>query len=192
MSSGLLDCILTPAQGNRLPVGAVWCADNGCFGKGYPGPDAWWQWLVKLPHRERCAFAVAPDVVGDAEATLKLSAPWLPRIRGLGIPAALVAQNGLEALTVPWDTFDVLFLGGDTTWKTGEHARVLTAEARRRGKPVHMGRVSSLKRLRYADAIGCTSADGTFIAHGPDRNLPRMLRWIDDVNHQAAIGGAAW
>jgi hypothetical protein len=40
-----------------------------------------------------------------------------------------------------------------------------------------MGRVNSLRRLRYADAIGCDSADGTYIAHGPDINLPALLGW---------------
>jgi hypothetical protein len=42
---------------------------------------------------------------------------------------------------VPWDAFDVLFLGGTTDWKLGPAAADLTAEARRRGLVVHMGRV---------------------------------------------------
>jgi hypothetical protein len=31
-----------------------------------------------------------------------------------------------------------------------------------------MGRVNSLKRLRYASAIGCDTADGTYVAFAPD------------------------
>lgn len=192
MSAGLLDCIETPKQGrDQVPPGARWCADNGCFGKGYPGDHAWWEWLDQHPGRDRCAFAVAPDVVADAVATLDRSLPWLPRIRGLGIPAAYVAQDGLEDHPPPWDALDVLFLGGTTEFKLGPIARAAAAEARARGKSVHMGRVNSEKRLRYAAAIGCDSADGTYIAHGPDVNLPHVLAWLRGVNTQPTIEGIA-
>lgn len=188
MAVGAIGYIDTPKQGNRRPAGVTWCADNGCFGKGYPGDLAWFGWLEKNAHdAATCLFAVAPDVVGDATATLVRSLPWLPRIRTLGYPAALVAQDGLEGMDVPWDKFDVLFIGGTTEWKLGPHARHLAAEAKAHGKHVHMGRVNSLRRLRYADAIGCDSADGTYITFGPDVNLPKVLGWSDAVNNQAAI-----
>lgn len=177
MTAGLIDCIVTPAQGNKIPDGAWVCADNGCFGKGYPGDEKWWSWVQTLP-TGRVRFVVAPDVVGDAAGTLERSRPWLPLIREAGFPAAFVAQNGLENIGVPWDEFDVLFLGGDTEWKLGPHAQALTTEAKRRGKWVHMGRVNSLARMRRAWFSGCDSADGTFIAFGPDVNLPKVLGWV--------------
>lgn len=177
MQAGVIDCIVTPAQGNRIPEGAWICADNGCFGKGYPGDEKWWAWVQALP-RERVRFVVAPDVVGDAAATLERSAPWLAKIRSLGLPAAFVAQDGLESLPVPWDEFDTLFIGGSTEWKLSEHAINLTREAKARGKWVHMGRVNSLSRMKRAWFSGCDSADGTFIAFGPDVNLPKVLGWI--------------
>lgn len=176
MRDGHLGYLDTPAQGNRRPAGVVWAADNGCFGKGYPGDDAWLAWLAGMDPAN-CLFATAPDVVGDAKATLARSTPFLPRIRALGYPAALVAQDGLEDLTIPWDEFDVLFVGGSTEWKLGRHARAIVREAKRRGKHVHMGRVNSARRYRYAEAIGCDSADGTFLTFGPDANLPRLLAW---------------
>lgn len=190
MTTGLLDCILTPKQGNRLPDDVRFCADNGAFGKGYPGDDAWWAWLSALP-AERCVFAVAPDVPCDMAATLARSLPWLPRIRSLGMSAALAVQNGAETTGLPWDEFDVLFIGGDTEWKLGRHARALTAEAKLRGKHVHMGRVNSAKRLRYAHHIGCDSADGTYLAFGPDVNLPNVLAWLRSVNTPDLFGGTA-
>lgn len=157
-----------------------WCADNSCFGVGYPGDARWLAWLERLSRAaDRCAFATAPDVVGDAVATLERSAPFLPAIRALGYPAALVAQDGLEDLEVPWDTFDVLFLGGSTAWKLSGHAARLVHAARDRGKRVHMGRVNSGTRWRIAETFGCDSCDGTFLAYGPDTNLPRMAGWSD-------------
>lgn len=193
MTAGLIDCITTPKQGNVIPAGVWFCADNGCFGKGYPGDAAWFAWLAKLP-RDRCRFAVAPDVVGDAAATMERSAPWLPKIRALGFPAALVAQDGLELLPVPWRSFDVLFVGGSTEWKLGGHARRLVAEAKRHGKGAHMGRVNSFRRIDYARHIGCESVDGTFLAFAPDTNLPRLFRWLTKLEAQADLfdgGGAA-
>jgi hypothetical protein len=182
MSAGRLACMTTPASGSRVPAGALWAADNGVFGAGYPGDAPWWSWLESRPFpRGRCLFATAPDVVADAAATLQRSGPWLDRIRGAGYPAALVGQDGLEDLPVPWEAFDVLFLGGSTGWKLGPAAAALVAEARARGKRVHMGRVSSRRRWSYAEHIGCDTVDGTFLAFGPDRNLPSVLSWTDQL-----------
>lgn len=179
MAAGVLGYIDTPAQGNRRPAGVKWCADNGCYGKGWPGSTAWVAWLTaNAGDAATCSFATAPDVVGHAAATLERSAPWLPVIRSLGYPAALVAQDGLEELDVPWDTFDVLFIGGSTEWKLGPEARGLVAEAKARGKAVHMGRVNSRRRYDYAAAIGCDSVDGTYLVYGPTVNLPKLLSWV--------------
>lgn len=188
MTAGLLDVIETPKQGNRPVAGARFCMDNGCFGKGYPGAAAWFAWLEANAHRAAdCAFAVAPDVVGDAAATWERSSHWLPKIRARGYAAAFVAQDGIEDMAIEWDAFDVLFIGGSTEWKLGPAARAITAEAKRRHKPVHMGRVNSLSRLRYAGAIGCDSADGTYISFAPDLNLPHVLGWLRDVNDQGVL-----
>jgi hypothetical protein len=197
MSQGLLGCIVTPAQGNRVPPGCVMAGDNGKFGKGWAGAAAWWGWLAGTvdtygPARFAGGFAVAPDVPFDAAATLTESAPWLSKIRGLGVPAAFAAQNGSEQPgMVPWDEVDVLFLGGDTAWKLGAHARDLTIQARDRGKRVHMGRVNSLRRLQIARRNGCHSADGTYLAFGPDLNLPKLLGWLRDVNGQGLLWEAS-
>ena len=189
MIDGRIGYIDTPAQGNKRPPGVAWSADNGCFSDKWDA-DKWWRFLEANAYAAAdCVFAVAPDVVGDAAATLELSAPWLPRIRALGYPAAFVAQDGQESLPVPWDGFDVLFIGGTTGWKLGPHARALVDEAKRRGKWVHMGRVNSERRWKYADAIGCDSADGTFLTFGPDVNLPKLLAWTRN-NDQPSLFGA--
>lgn len=181
MQARELGFIDTPAQGNLRPKGVIWCADNGCFGKGWPGYEAWVAWLKKNSHAAGdCLFATAPDVVGEAELTLARSEPWLPVIRELGYPAALVAQDGVEKMKLDWDSFDVLFLGGSTEWKLSPEAAELVAEAKRHGKKVHMGRVNSRKRYRYAKSIGCDSVDGTFLVFGPEVNLPKLLSWVHE------------
>lgn len=189
MTAGHIGCIDTPLQGNKRPA-AVWCADNGCFNDARFDENYWWQWLVaNSGQAHTCRFATAPDVVGDHEATLNRSMPWLARIRALGYPAAFVGQDGAQVETMPWDDFDVLFIGGTTDWKLGPIPRQLAGEAKRRGKWVHMGRVNSLKRYRYAEAIGCDSADGTKLVFGPDQNLPIVLDWVDDLRIQPAMFG---
>lgn len=188
MRNGQLDYIDTPAQGNTRPGDVLWCADNGAFSDRFD-EDKWWRFLTANAHAAHtCAFAVAPDVVGDAQATLERSLPWLPKIRALGYPAAFVAQDGLENLPIPWDTFDCLFIGGTTAWKLGHHARHIAAEAKRRGKWLHMGRVNSEKRFRYARAIGCDSVDGTYLTYGPDTNLPKLLAWLRGNNQHYLFG----
>ncbi len=189
MNAGTLGYIDTLAQGNVRPAGVTWCADNGCFSDQW-NENRWWSWLVaNAGDAASCAFAVAPDVVGDAWLTHLKSAPWLPKIRNLGYPVAYVAQDGLEDLELPydgtdwWDSFDVLFVGGTTAWKLGAAARRIVAEAKGRGKRVHMGRVNSERRYRYAQAIGCDSADGTFLTFGPTVNMPRLLSWLRLADH---------
>jgi hypothetical protein len=194
MTVGLIGCMTTPAQGNRVPDGALWAADNGKFGKGWPGAETWYAWLTKQADRygaNRCLWAVAPDVPFDSVATLAESRPWLAKIRALGIPAAYAAQDGSENGLIPWDEIDVLFLAGSTAWKTGPAAERLAREATARGIPVHMGRVNSLSRLRVAQWFGCATVDGTFLAFGPRKNLPRLLGWIDEIDRTPTLFAAA-
>ena len=110
-------------------------------------------------------FATAPDVPFDWHATLKLSRPWLRRIRRLGCPAALVAQEGMTPDDIPWDEFDCLFIGGDDAFKESDLIRSACSEAKRRGKWVHMGRVNGLRRLLVALDFGVDSVDGTYLLH---------------------------
>lgn len=189
MLEGRIGYIDTPAQGNKRPADVKWCADNACFSDRWD-ETKWWAFLVANAHRATdCLFAVAPDVVADHEATLARSGPWLGRIRALGYPVAFVLQDGATSDTVPWDEFDVLFIGGSTEYKLGAQARAMIAEAKARGKWVHMGRVNSERRYEYARAIGCDSADGTYLTFGPDVNLPKVLAWGRNIAQDGLFVG---
>ena len=154
--------------------------DNGCFSMRDFDEERWCSWLSTMP-REGCRFAAAPDVVADAEATWRRSEPWMEVIRGLGFPAALVFQDGIEETPIPWSAFDAAFIGGSTEWKLSPVAASLIAEARERGKWVHVGRVNSRRRLRAVAAIGADSVDGTYLAFAPRSNLARLLGWLDEL-----------
>lgn len=163
-------------------------------------------WLEMLPYdRSRCLYAVAPDVLGDAAATWNRSAPWLPLIRDLGYPSALVAQDGFDSEAIDWSMFDVLFIGGrplvtkDTPmseqrrlrareWKRSENGGFAAIrEAKRRGKWVHVGRVNGGAFLRNVAAAGADSADGSLLTYSPDKWWPLLLKWFDAAAAQPTL-----
>jgi hypothetical protein len=147
--------------------------DNDCF-QGLNG-KLFIKMLQKFEGVPGCLWVTAPDVVGDARATMRRFKLWAPVLRIYGYPVALVAQDGLEKLEIPWHKFDCLFIGGSTAWKLGPHAAAIIKRAKDRGKLVHMGRVNTRKRLHYATAIGCDSIDGTGICRFRDSELPWAL-----------------
>jgi hypothetical protein len=115
------------------------------------------------------------------------SRTMLARIRASGYPTALVAEDGLECLAVPWPDFDVLFLGGTTAWKLGPAAAALVVEAVRRGIFVHMGRINGLRRMRHTAVIGCQTAAYTYLAYGPGRNRPSLQGWLRAVDQRTTV-----
>lgn len=178
ISRGLLGCMQSPAQGNRLQPDWTWAMDNGCFTTAWKAG----RWITalerNLPHVERCLFAVVPDAVADPVETARRWRIWRPVVAELGYPAAYVLQDG--ETSVPWDEMACLFVGGTTDYKLSPEAERWAVEAKRRGKWVHWGRVNSRRRFA-ATALTGDSADGTFLAFGPDVNLPRLVSWTNTL-----------
>ncbi|GAA2830462.1 hypothetical protein [Nonomuraea rubra] len=175
-----LGAIVTPSSGNRVPEHGWWAADSGIFGSTYVGDEAYMDWLEeRAEFADRCLFATAPDVPFNAFTSINRSYPYLDRIRRMGYPVALVAQDHLELCDWwRWEDFDCLFIGGSTSWKLSPAAAVLARAACAAGLWVHVGRVNSFKRMRYASlAMDADSADGTLLTNGPDKHLPSVLRW---------------
>lgn len=167
---------------HRIEKFPFWGADNGCFNDKWV-EDEWIDWLSRLP-RERCLFAVSPDVYGDTAESYRRGIEYAPIIREMGFPVAVVAQDGAELLAWDFDLMDCVFIGGERTanpkheWKISQGAEDLCHASRSAGKWVHMGRVNSLRRLERARAMGCHSVDGTYIKHGPDINMPKMRHFL--------------
>src|SRR5262249_10270455 len=132
--------LVVPNAGNRmraiLSTGLPWAADNAAF-SGFDAA-AFCSMLGRITGHLGCRFVASPDVVGDAAATLRLFAKWAPVPGELRLPVALVAQDGLEGLTIPWEQIRAVFLGGSTAWKLGPAAAAIAAEAKRRGLWVHL------------------------------------------------------
>jgi hypothetical protein len=101
----------------------------------------------------------APDVVGSARRTLECFEYWRDRL--CAWPLALVAQDGLESLDIPWRQITAVFIGGSTAWKMGPHAAQIVKAAKVCGKWVHAGRVNTPGRLEYFEELGADSIDGT-------------------------------
>lgn len=195
MSSGQLGQVVTYKAGNRLVEGATFLLDAGTVKivEGQPENDPDWsseRWVASL-HRYKdtpgCLFAVVPDWVHDGAETNRRWARWHGIVRNLGYRAAYVIQNGCQSIPA---SAQAMFVGGDTAWKLGPEAARLIRLAKERGLWVHMGRVNTLARLRYAALLGCDSVDGTTLAFGPDRNLPQLLRWLQPAQ-QSMFGGVA-
>lgn len=132
----------------RLDRGVPWCLDNGVF-SGKFEVNKWLSMINTLDqsYHDTCLFIVVPDKVGDAAITLSQFKQYRDMIPNL--PAALVSQDGIaqHANKIPWDDFDVLFVGGTDKHKLGPEGTWIGKEAQRRGKWVHIGRVNSVSRI---------------------------------------------
>ena len=177
-----LGVLMTPRNGNRIDTaaaaGTVWAADNDCF-QGLHAAR-FLRFLAKVVEaRSKPLWVAAPDVVADAAATLRQFAAWEPAIHSLGLPVALVGQDGLMPAGVPWDRLEGFFVGGSTEWKLSTDAARLVAEAKARGKLVHAGRVNSLTRIEHFARLNADTFDGSGFSAWGDKRIKLAVRWID-------------
>ncbi len=154
--------LFTPLT-RRLPQrpNARFAIDNGAFGKF--NLEGFLRILEK--HKERrslCRFVALPDVVASARRTLEAFDHWYPKLDGW--PRALVAQDGIENLPIPWALIDAVFIGGSTKFKLSTDAADVIRTAKICGKWVHVGRVNTPGRLEYVEELGADSMDGTGLA----------------------------
>lgn len=154
-----------------------WAADNGCFASKWDAAE-WKAWLDRQPRT--ALFAVVPDVVGDHRATRQLWRKYA-EFALTRFPSLFVLQDGETGRGVPWDECDGVFVGGTTDFKLSAVAERLVRKAKSKGLLAHMGRVNSYRRLSLAASWGCDTADGTFLAFGPNNNVPRLARWFEKL-----------
>jgi hypothetical protein len=151
-------------RGEFPPRRTPWAMDNGAYRDHTAGDSfnvaAFEADLARVAATElRPAFVVAPDVVAGGDASLVFSLSWLERLRPVA-PVYLVTQDGMnpDAVGGALFAFAGLFVGGSLRWKI-KTGREWVRIAHRHGKPCHIGRVGTPRRVLWAKRIGADSID---------------------------------
>lgn len=152
--------LLTPLTRYRN-AGGVFAIDNGAF-SGFRARDFTSLLEREKANRERCLFVTVPDVVAAGRRTLEI---WKYRHRIVkGWPLALVAQDGIEDLEIPWGEMSAVFIGGGDPWKDSNSSLDIVKTAKILGKHVHVGRVNTAKRFKLFADVGADTCDGSGVA----------------------------
>lgn len=124
----------------------VWAVDNGCYKRF---KEASFLGILKRneEHRASCKFVTVPDVVGSARRTAEVFDHYSLKSELRGWPLALVLQDGIEDVEIPWELIKAVFVGGTTDFKMSEVAFQCAKAARILGKWVHVGRVNTGSRF---------------------------------------------
>jgi hypothetical protein len=169
----------TPLTAYRL-AGVPYGLDNGCFSGDLP--KAWDRMLAEA-EENRPVFVALPDFVGSARRTSDLFAVF--ESRTIGLPRALVLQDGIGDVDIPWDKIHAVFVGGSDAFKIAPEAIQAAKVAKMLGKWVHVGRVNESRRVRnwlgLADSI-----DGSGISRF-DHMLEDVLSMIRGEHVQACL-----
>lgn len=161
-------------------AGVPWALDNGCFAK-FDQPR--WERMLDEADEHRPLFVTLPDIVGDAQRTAELFDAFYRRTQEL--PRALVLQDGIERVRIPWPDITAVFIGGSDAFKVAPVAIAAAKAAKMLGKWVHVGRVNTAARVRnwlgLADSI-----DGSGISRY-DHMLEDVLAMIRGEHPQQEI-----
>ena len=164
-----------------------WAMDNGAF-LGFD-EGAFVRMVERFAPIPGCLFVTAPDVVGDAAATCARFPFWARVLRGLELPIAFVAQDGITMARVPWDVIGAIFIGGTDIYKESSAARELCAYAKARGLWVHWGRVNGRRRYELAKKTGADSIDGSGFSMFPETRIPMLTEWEHGIRAQPELAG---
>jgi hypothetical protein len=95
-----------------------------------------------------------------------------------GLPRALVLQDGINDVSIPFSKIDAVFVGGTDDFKSSVEAFAAAKAAKMLGKWVHVGRVNTPERLNgwldFADSI-----DGSGISRF-DWMLAKVVDFLRD------------
>lgn len=183
-----LGVLLTPSDWARLPTkGTVWACDNAAFTNF--DPKAYRDMLKKIRGRDDCLWVTVPDVVANHAATLHRWHLWAPEVRHAGQTPAFVCQDGCKVGDVPWDDRYgmAVFIGGSTRYKLSADAVQIVQLANDRGVWTHMGRVNTVRRIKYAHTIGCRSFDGSQHSKWGRTHIPKTLAYLAELDRQHGL-----
>lgn len=160
-----------------------WAADNYFFTE--QDIEKWQRWVARFNENRarRPLFVTLPDIVGDAQRTLELFRAFKLDMNEL--PRALVIQDGIQYVTIPWDDVDAVFIGGTDRFKNSPEAYNVARTAKILRKHVHVGRVNTALRLRNWSKLADT-CDGSGASRF-DHMLEDMLAEKRGVHPQQAL-----
>jgi hypothetical protein len=162
------------------------CAfDNGAFLRWIPG-DYIRMLIVARDRGLKPLWVVLPDVVGDARRTLRFWYTWEPIVSAFGFPLAFACQDGCEPEDVP-RTASCCFIGGTTDWKLANAARFKSVTSW-----LHIGRVNTAGRLKWAESIGADSIDGSGwfrdgVNNPNSKRLKALHEFLSGTNEQGVL-----
>lgn len=152
--------LLTPLTRYKN-AGGVFAIDNGAF-SGFDRNGFAALLLREQVNQGKCLFVTVPDVVGAGRRTLEI---WRHRETIVkDWPLALVAQDGMEDLDIPWAEMAAVFIGGGDPWKDSKASLDIVKTAKTLGKHVHVGRVNTAKRFKLFASVGADTCDGSGVA----------------------------
>jgi len=153
--------LITPLTGYS-DWGGTYAIDNGAFSHF---PESKFRKILMRQDeaKDRCLFVTCPDIVGSGQRSIELfrrRSRWIPT----GWKVAMVAQDGMEDLEIPWDEMDAVFIGGKDPWKDSNAAGDIVKTAKILGIWVHVGRVNTPRRFEHFVQLGADSCDGSGVA----------------------------
>lgn len=170
----------TPLTKYARAEGIPYALDNGCF-KEFRREI--WERLLNEAEADRPIFVTLPDIVGDAQRTAELFEHFALRLNEL--PRALVLQDGIERVRIPWDQLSAVFVGGSDRFKYSPEAFAACRAAKMLGKWVHVGRVNTAERARNWLGIA-DSIDGSGLSRF-DHMLTDVLLQIQGEHPQRPL-----
>ena len=148
---GSIGLLFSPRGWSNPPYYMPYALDNGCFKQWEP--ELFRVMLKKTGlQRHDPLWVVVPDVVGDAESTLKLWHEWKTKIP---FRLAFACQDGMEPNDVPKEAH-CCFIGGSTDWKWNNADKFKGVATL-----LHIARVNTENKIKFAKYIGADSVDGT-------------------------------
>jgi hypothetical protein len=170
----------TPLTKYARAVGIPYGLDNGCFQRF---ERSTWERMLDEAEEDRPVFITLPDIVGDAARTAELFEHF--KLRTNGLPRALVLQDGIERVRIPWDDIDAVFIGGSDQFKYSREAVNAAKTAKILGKWVHVGRINTASRVRNWSGLA-DSLDGSGISRF-DHMLIDVLSQINGEHPQQPL-----
>lgn len=161
------------------------CDRFGMWRRGEQGqPEAEARWAARHEqaldavwrHNIRPCMLIVPDFVADWARSVPMTLEWLPRVQRLG-PCYLSVQDGADlgevGTLLKAHAFSGVFVGGSLDWKV-RTGGAWVALSHALGLKCHIGRVGTVKRVRWASRIGADSIDSCLPLWG-EGNLRRFL-----------------